>query len=1027
MGSNSNIHFITADKIASIITKHLHNEKAIFIFPTDVATNGWAEWVVSHSDITDTKAVPLERFVAWDKFKSDMLKATQKDKKSVPAILRKIFVRNLISENAAAVKEGNHIFYNLISPKFAENAYAFTDWISKMLPSLKRWHEKFSAKGIAPDADDKDFLMLYERYSAYLDSHNLFEPSWIDPEFERSNIECVIFFPELLEDFDDYKEIFSAAQNIKLYCLPQENRIAATQQTQNELTTQSEAQSAQPFERSRPIVNFFSNARTEIRALALQIKSLMVEGADTNSIAVNVPDMETWRPYIEREFKLYGIPFVTRSGEKLTQNSAARIFVEMQNCIDTDFSYDSVRSLLLDEYVPWKTDTKTLRENLIRSGKDYACICSYFENEHSFKKVDIWKKALSAKNTGDTSELELTFYEELRNETEAICNAKTFGQIRAAWFVFRERFLDEEKFDEMANLVIGQCIQELSGLIEIERDYVAKDRQKIFSPFSFFLNEITQKTYQPQQKQGGVSIFPYKLTATAPFEYQFVVDASQSAISVSYKNMNFLSRKKRQLLDITDNDLAGDNFVRVYAGKNNCIFSGAADTFSGAAIPYSYLQKQSKGKITELLHLLEKYDFVSNEKKWYIDGSIATDESTNNAENTDADKSTGIALFPKTIMQYQKNGFEEWKKSYAKNSNDYAVTAPVKNRIDIVLRNYRQSYDKDATRIHITQKDLTNFFVCPRKWLLNTAMRFEEDSLDAELMGKFDAGNILHEILEHFMHRYKESAITLPCTSDSGFFEDENAIRIFVDECTTKVFYNTKNNTRNDFSKRPLTLMILNSQKDNFVEMIMSFLHDFCSEKKFGGYKVCAVEKKFSGKLSTDFFSSSGISANSTNDAWTFAGKLDCVLVSDTGDIAIIDYKSGKTPSPASNIADENGDIENFQMPVYVSLWTASNTNNLMPSAALFCSIKNIEQKYVIQEPPPSSRSSSVGGAEYKHTLLVAHKKAEEFFNKVTTLDLEATTPTVKTYNDCKSCNFNAFCRTTYSAAGNELRYEIDS
>lgn len=1020
----NNICAITPDKIGDEIISRIGDERCVFVFPTDIAATGWADWVVMHPEISGTTAVASERFVAWDNFKSSRMSATEKNKSSIPSLLRKLFVRELIAENAVAAAKGSPIFQQLICPEFAQNAFAFTDWIAGVLPSLKRWHEKYtklqsnlpsanssanaslrnqfqSASFLkensvvrASELEDADYMMLYEKYSAYLEAHSLFEPSWLEPDFSAQNMKCVLFFPELLEDFEDYREAFESNDSVTIFCLPQENSFDID-------------------ESARPRVSFFSNARTELRAVVLQIKQLVKNGADWNQIAVSVPDIDTLRPYIEREFSLYGIPCMMRSGISLTQNSAGRIFSEMKDCVDSDFSYDSVRSLLLDDCVPWKE--RDVNESLVRLGNEYACICSYYERgEKGTKKIDVWEKALAATNTGNTSEREFTFYKNLRKEISKICEAKTFGEVRAAWFVFRERFLDAEKFSDFANLILGRCMSELSALIDIERKFIAPEHGVVASPFDFFVNEIGQKTYQPQETTGGVSVFPYRLSATAPFEYQFVVDSSQRAITVNYGSMRFLNKQKRLQLGISDEDRASDAFVRIYAGKGKCFFSGAAETFSGFAIPYSYLKKYSDEELNVLLSSLSEFDLVSQEKIWL--------------SKNDED------FLPNSVMRFQKKGFDAWKKNYVADEEKYAVASPVENALRKTLCANRSYFDDDAAKVHLTQKDLNNFFVCPRKWIFACVLRFSEDSLDAELMHRYDTGNILHGMLEQFMKRYCASKKPLPIFADG--FADEGEIRKLLSECATSVFTSSKD----DFSKRPLVMAILDSQKNNFVEQLMQFLQKFCDAKNFGGWYVVGSEEKFVGvasesdsaasespSASGEAFASGGtlseLAASSesrssrSSAGWTFAGKLDCVLASTNGEVAIVDYKSGTTPTAAENIVDADGNIADFQMPVYVTLWSASEKNKTgkLPSAAVFWSIRGAKETAVMKENV-SSRSKAVSPDDYKITLDAVHKKAKDFFERVGQLRLEPTSAEVKPYRDCIGCDFKSYCRTTYAS-----------
>ena len=93
--------FVKPQDMAQIFKTGLADDSNIFVFPTDVVMNSWIDWCVLHSEESGVSAVPLERFIAWDKFKGNYVSASEPGKSPVPALLRKIFVRNLIQKMPA--------------------------------------------------------------------------------------------------------------------------------------------------------------------------------------------------------------------------------------------------------------------------------------------------------------------------------------------------------------------------------------------------------------------------------------------------------------------------------------------------------------------------------------------------------------------------------------------------------------------------------------------------------------------------------------------------------------------------------------------------------------------------------------------------------------------------------------------------------------------------------------------------------------------------------------------------------------
>ena len=155
----NNLIPVKPENLSEIFKQYLPDPNVLFVFSTDVVMNSWIDWCVCHEEESGVSAVELERFVSWDKFKGAYASVNQADKNVIPSLLRKIFVSNLIRRNA-----NEKFFKKIINPEFAETAGSFTDWIAKILPSLKLWHdlmEKAGDTGAAGDEEDSDFEILY--------------------------------------------------------------------------------------------------------------------------------------------------------------------------------------------------------------------------------------------------------------------------------------------------------------------------------------------------------------------------------------------------------------------------------------------------------------------------------------------------------------------------------------------------------------------------------------------------------------------------------------------------------------------------------------------------------------------------------------------------------------------------------------------------------------------------------------------------------------------------------------------------
>ncbi|MCK9168925.1 MAG: PD-(D/E)XK nuclease family protein [Treponema sp.] len=951
-----NILYVPPSEISHVIINNLKNDTVLFVFPTDIAASSWTDWIVSHPEESGVTSVPLERFTAWDTFKSSMMNAKVRDHRSIPSLLRKIFIRRLISENSRKASEGQPLFKSIINPVYAQNAYAFTDWIARILPSLEMWHKKYEVwlnkrSGSDSDEENQDYLTLYTRYKKYLDDNDLFEPSWIMPDFSLVGRTCIIFYPETLEDFSDYRENMEKAESVQLVMLPE--------------TT------------IRPVVSFYSNSRTELRAAALKIRSLVKNNDTTwSDIAVSVSDIDTWRPYIERELNLYCIPFIMRAGESYTTYSAGRIFREIQECVQNNFSYDSVRSLLLDGYIPWKE--KELNQNLVREGSERKCICSYEENG---TMIDSWERALASVNSGNTTERELRAYRELKKRITGLCSAATFRGIQTQWFAFRSDFLDELHFSDDANLILGRCLKVLSDLIDIEDNFLTPFQLSIPSPYSFFLNELENSIYQKQPGFSGVSVFPYRLSSCAQFKYQFVLDSSQTRLTVPYRSLSFLSRKKREELAGPDKDTASDAFVRLYAEKDTAFFSAAEQTFGGFSIPFSLFAKKDKNECENELRSLSDDDFIIREQDSFADDSV----------------------FPEKITEFQKNGFSSWKNKIAVLHAVYEEPHDrLKQKIKFVLCTNRSRNDNRPGVLHIAQTDLTSFYPCRRAWIFSQILKLKDDTLDTSLMEKYDSGSINHKILELFMKSYQEAGRKLPFVSEDGVFENEPEIRESLIGFAGEAFCSPEEN----FKGSPLVLTVLESQKEIFADTILLFLRTFC--KTFGGYTVTGVEQWMSGHY------------ENISDV-SLTGRIDCILSDDNGDVSIIDYKNTAAAAPATAdcIADSENRLADFQIPMYITLWNMNHAAGGVSAVenALFYTISDRKNRFIVQNGH-SGRSGAVTMAEYAHTLECFSVYVKDFTDSVQSYNFAVDSERVEAYRDCRTCRFKSICRTAYISSG---------
>lgn len=964
---------LNPEYIPQLFKENLQDPNVVFVLPTDTVMHSWLDWIVMHPELSGTDAVAFEHFIVWDNFKRQYLSARQQDKNAVPTLLRKLFVTDLIQKNAAKPKAER--LQSIINPEdeFATNAVSFTDWICKNLTSLHYWKKRLDnhlEEYGELDSEDKDYLYLYEQYKAFLEKYSLFEPTWIDNiTFPETKTKFLFLYPELLQDFEDYADLFSALNNIIIYNVPKD--LPA------------------------PKAYLFPDSRKELRTVMLEIIELVTsKKADWSEIALSIPDIDTYRPYIEREFNLYQIPYVIKAGNSLTKNCAGRIFREIYNCYSENFSFNSIRALVLDECVPWKKELEEVKEALIREGNRMRCMCSPYDK-------DIWLSALTSKinrlQKAPEAEAELKYFSDIKEFYEKLKKCinhffsedyHTFEQIRRSWMEFKSLFLEaDSEFSEEANNILSRCIKELEEIIQIEKDYEVCGLQ-IQNPFDFFLQVIDSKSYTPQTNKTGVQIYKYKLTAAAWFKFQFVIDASQKNLEIDNKRLTFLNSTKRAKLHLVEEDSkinSTEAYMKLYAkptestDENFVHFTAATNSFADFAIPHSLLNYTK-----ENLPNLDKLDYILQERAFINNGAETT-------------------LQP--VTAFQKEMFNNWLMSKMEH------TQPAVNPL-IQKRALLKTNESDHFQIS-ARGDLEKFFPCPRLWIFSTLLKFKEDSLDTQLMKNYDMGNLNHKILELVLSLYKGK--TLPC-----FYEDEAIFKQNQEGNLTDVTEQLQNEIENviknailgvkDFRDSPLVIRTLQDQSEKIKNTIYEFLKFFLKPFTDSGFGGCTVHE-LEGSYSV------------TKNNYNFFGRIDCLLKTPENDFVIIDFKNTESSIPAAGKihVDDNGIITDFQMPLYYKLISEGTGNDI--HSAYYYSVSDRKKRVVID---PSVKNSTF--EDYEGTLSVIEDYADLFVTVIKNNELYPQTSAISTdkrnvlyYKDCVDCPYKTICRTTYTVAGKQI------
>lgn len=940
------------------IKENIKNLDAVFVFPTEISAYLWADRATK---ITEYSAVAMERFLAWDKFKGEAVRGENQDKEPVPSIMRKIFASKLLEENAK-----NPFLKNLVPPDYAKTSSGFSDWIASILPSLGLWKDYFDKTDEKEDEEDRDLLILYEKYSSFLDTYNLFDPAWERPPFKSNGKHYFIFFPEINSDWEEYKKILESSKEfISIISVP-ENPLE-----QKSLENEGNVQ-------------FFNNSMVELKNVASVVSALHREkGIEWPEIAISVPDVELYEPYLDRELGLMEIPHIARISRALSQTPAGNLFAQIKKCVETKNSYESIKGLLLNRELPWKQPD--LIQRLIEFGQQNHCICSFVYND---EPIDVWEKSFKDVPFHD-AELE-KFYKNLKSRLYGFMNALSFSNLRSAYFAFRNDFFDMEQCSEKSNKILSRCITELGGIIDLENRF---EDCKVPSPLNFFTNYLESVVYLEQADSLGVQIYPYKTAASAPFSCHIIVDSSQNSLSILYKDLPFLTESKRRRLLNRDETNVSDKFVRLYllnSIQKPAYFTCAQRTIDGYAQPVSYLKEINRIKENDESTLFSGNPY-NPEKKWLLEEHI--DESS----------------FPKKITDTQRKSFNNWQRmQQTENSPDLKASEAVLNLNSGVDDNGQEKV------VYVSKSLLSKFYDCPRKWLLDSRqMGIEMQDNAAQLMDQYSEGNLYHKILEIYCQALMEKELPV-IYEESGLPEEYSSLlESAIDEA---ISYSGTGGDRNCYLKREL----LKTARPAVKQTISTFVEEF--SKIFNNCKVAQIESSFS------------LENKELN--YRFNGRIDCLL-QDLNNLQyyLVDFKNTKNavPDKKTFFVEENPEeseseellleeqtLPDFQMPAYIYLME-NQDNPLKIENAAFFAIKDdvcvpVFGKNIAFRANIKNAQDIPNYDDFQKTVKKMLECVENYACRIHSGDFKLN-DNVQNYGKCAGCDYSSVCRRTFNVA----------
>ena len=924
-----------------------------FVFPNSISQNICFNKALK---ITGISTLPSKLYISWHNFiKEYFVKDKQKELDEINDGARLLYAMHITERNAKLAQKGEPLFKSIIPPESAKNSSIFANWISSILNEL---HHFLYKKVECEDAELDDFYFLANDYNNFLKTNNLFEPKWEKSKFINTTQKFIIIYPELIDDFFEYKDVLQENKNIE---------YLHVKNIEKEETLRE-----------------FENTRLEIKHVVSEIEALLLSKNEngeslvySDEIALSVADINSLKAYIAAEFEMRGIPvnFYVRS--TLTENSFCSVFMAIKEVVETRYSFDSIKKLFLNHSAFWKI--QDFIENLIDFGISHNCAYSWQEGNiwHN-----IWDETFKTTSILPDSEHHLReAFRTFKKSLELVYNARTFKEMEENIRFFFNEYIDtnrSSKFDEKTVAVYKRIIKELKQLEVKLNGYF--DELSI-NRYSFFISILEKKEVNLTPNSNGLAVFPYGAASAVPFKYHFVINMNQKNGSVIKRKLIFLRDDKRSVMNVKDVDLS-EYFISSYKGMDKVFFSYSKKTYTSYEIAHSAFT--NKKKIEER----HPEDSFYNEECYFVE----------NLKLKRIYKKQQIAIVLAEHFDHAP--------SFSVIKEPYYDKLPALH--DLIKT--RQYIDGEFA---VSATNLNDYFVdCPVKFLFSRMFGIEKSNFNALMVDSKSIGNIYHSVLEKI---YKQIMHTDGKFDKKHLLKDERSLQ--SDEIplyralAQKAFKDTLDmNARMNGPLLKLFIEVMDNQIMDAVSFVFNFDSTYLDK-----YVQYIIEGKYKdtieGKALLTF----------KEDGILYNGKMDRVVKDSTG-LVILDYKTSASKITGSIYNEVAEKMKDFQMPFYVFLLEGiekektgkeTKAEPLKVKGAYF--LKLLPKEFVCSiksdDMPPQDEKNKKTREAFEDAVNKTKKWAQEFKTKVQEGNFA---PDDIIWKKCNECQFKYICRTTF-------------
>jgi RecB family exonuclease len=663
-----------------------------FVFPSEVTARFWARRAL---ELGGRRTVILDRFLSWDELKIRLL-VYPEGRRPVNRAGRLLFLYRFLEDNRRTPR-----LQRLVPVAQAGTPLPYLAALERILPALHhvprlRWLETSRSKS-------RDLLLLHREYARHLLAAGLYEPAWERPVLRKDGRSYWIFWPELIEDYQEYARILESASWLHTVPVP-------------------------PPPPGPAVFRAYPTVSEELKAVLSEAAALLDAGVDADRIAITVGGLSEIEGALLRQAELYQVPLAIRHGGPVDCFPTARLFSRLFACHESGLSLSAFKDLLLDRAIPWRQEQ--LARALVRLGIEGKVLANRGTG-------DAWLEALQrAASHPMLRALPLArlegYYRSLGQAIRGAALSTDFRELKERLAVLAGEFLDLGRWSGEEMEVYQFCLERLDDL---EAETAAAPLPASLPAWKVWLEYLSRLWYVPRRPGGGIPVYPYRVAAGIRPDHHLLIGISQAATLYRLRRYPFLAVHEEQGLEDALTDLSAA-YLRLYC-------------HSGSQVSFRYARHR-QGRT----HLPPAYFVAAGVVAAQTKAPSPTaDPYEIEADAWKADRKPPLG-FP---HEPQARGYAAARRTVLHTRELDVTRGPLQD--PALVRRLFARLTGEGGQLRLSATALESFAACPLRFLFERALGLGEETYEPVLEDPRDIGRVLHGVVQRFFTKLLEAGV----------------------------------------------------------------------------------------------------------------------------------------------------------------------------------------------------------------------------------------------------------------------------